>query len=171
MTDTTNTDLDVSNDNDDEETTDFEENLEGQGGDDESFKIFVNDELVWESEGNAMLVDRVSVYRAAGEATAIGSPGTDQWLRIQVNERSYDAPETYLDIIEDRQRRERREQFEPGTSGSEREGYVQADPETGQPMGQDDNNEDENNNNNEVASPTTQEEQDQQKEASSDLEF
>lgn len=157
------TDFTLDNDTEnDEDVVDDEDN----GNDGETFKIFVNGEVVWESEGNAMLVDRVSVYRAAGEATAIGSPGTDEWLKIEVNERSYDAPETYLDIIEDRQRRERRERFEPESS-AEREGYVEADPETGEPM----NQEEDKDNEEEDVEVQTQEEQKNEKAMAGDIEF
>lgn len=147
----------------DEDVVDDTEETEDDGN---TFKIKVNGEVVWESEGDAMLVDRVNVYRAAGEVTAIGSPGTDQWLSIEVNERSYDAPETYLDMIETRQANERREQFEPGIPGSEREGYVEADPETGEPMNQEDDD-----NKEEEVEVQSQEDQEQEKAAVGDVEF
>jgi hypothetical protein len=108
-----------------------------------AYIITVNGKEVWRTEGEAMLVDKVTVSNNRGEVTAIGSANGDTYLAIEVNERSYDAPETYLDMIEVRKRRERQSQFEPENDTS-REGYVEADPETGEPVqGSDDTNREE----------------------------
>jgi hypothetical protein len=101
----------------------------------DAFVICVNGEEVWRSKGKAMLVDKVVVGSARGEITAIGSSPTDKYLDIQVNERSYESPETYLDMTEARLADERRERNEPDTSDRVNdEGYVAADPETGKPV-------------------------------------
>jgi hypothetical protein len=99
----------------------------------EEYVIRVNGNEVWRSKGKAMLVDRVSVSNSRGEVTVIGSATSDKYLDIAVSERSFDNPATYLDMIEDTKLMERRKQFEPEPDTS-REGYVKADPETGEPM-------------------------------------
>lgn len=98
------------------------------------YRISVNGEQVWESEGEAMLVDQVKMNNARGEITVVGSHNGDEYLDITVNVRSWEAPDTYLDMIEEKKMQERRAQFEPAPDTS-REGYVAADPETGQPVG------------------------------------
>lgn len=103
-----------------------------------NYTIAINGQKVWESKGESMLVDRVVIRNARGEVTVIGSSMGDTYLEIEVNERSYDAPETYLDMIENRQANERRERFEPDTSDRVNdEAYVAADPETGKPVERD----------------------------------
>lgn len=110
----------------------------------DQYVITVNGEEVWRSEGHAMLVDRVVIRNARGEVTVIGSANQDKYLEIDINERSYDAPETYLDMTEKRLADERRERFEPDTSGrTSDEEYVEADPETGLPVGQEPEEEEE----------------------------
>ena len=94
------------------------------------FKISVNDEEVWESDGDANLVDRVSVTNARGEVTSIGSPGQDTWLKINVNIRN--APSdagTYLDIVEEDKAQERRERIEGDSADAVAEGRAQMDAE------------------------------------------
>ena len=77
------------------------------------YKITVNGEEVWESEGEAILVDQVRVNNSRGEVVAIGSPGLDAWLEINVNVRdSADAAGSYLDLIEANKAQERREAIE-----------------------------------------------------------
>lgn len=99
----------------------------------ENYVIRVNGKEVWRSEGRAMLVDKVTFNNSRGEVTVIGSANQDKYLDIVVNERSFDDPATYLDMIEDEKMQERRKRFEPAPDTS-REGYVKADPETGAPM-------------------------------------
>ncbi len=139
----TDLDLDIAADDEVDEPTD-------------QYVITINGEEVWRSEGHAMLVDRVVVRNARGEVTVIGSANQDMYLEIEVNERSYNAPETYLDMTEKRIADERREKFEPELDNS-REGYVEADPETGQPV--------------EGVEDEEEEEETAVKEDSSDLEF
>ncbi len=103
---------------------------------DSAYIITVNGKEVWRTEGEAMLVDNVTVSSGRGEITAIGSANGDTYLAIEVHERSYDAPETYLDMIEARKRRERQGQYD-AENDTTREGYVRADPETGEPMEED----------------------------------
>src|SRR5882762_993957 len=97
------------------------------------YKVSVNGEKVWESEGEAYLVDSVKVNNSRGEVTAIGSSNTDDWLDIQVHVRASDAPSSYLDIMDEKKREARQSEFEPKLDDT-REGYVKADPETGEPM-------------------------------------
>lgn len=77
------------------------------------FVINVDGEEVWSSVGDAMLVDQIRISNARGEVTVIGSHNQDEYLNIDVHERSYEAPETYLDMIESEKLQERRERFEP----------------------------------------------------------
>lgn len=97
------------------------------------YVIRVNGKEVWRSKGQAMLVNSVKMSNARGEVTVIGSSNQDKYLDITVSERSFDDPDTYLDMIEEKKLQERRKQFEPAPDTS-REGYVEADPETGQPV-------------------------------------
>lgn len=99
----------------------------------ENYVIRVNGEEVWRSNGKAMLVDKVTMNNARGEVTVVGSSNSDKYLDILVNERSYEAPATYLDMIEEAKMEERRSSLEPKPDKT-REGYVEADPETGQPI-------------------------------------
>lgn len=99
----------------------------------ENYVIRVNGKEVWRSAGEAMLVDGVKINNARGEVTVVGSPTTDKYLDIVVSERSYDNPVTFLDMIEDKTMQDRRAKFEPKPDKT-REGYVEADPETGQPV-------------------------------------
>jgi hypothetical protein len=99
----------------------------------EEYVIRVNGREVWRSNGRAMLVDSVKINNARGEVTVIGSSNQDKYLDITVSERSFDQPATYLDMIEDEKMQERRSKFEPEPDKT-REGYVEADPETGEPV-------------------------------------
>ena len=90
------------------------------------YKITVNDEEVWESEGDPMLVDQVKVINSRGEVVTIGSPGLDAWLKIEVNIRdSADAAGSYLDLIEANKAQERREAIEAADVDRVAEGRAQ----------------------------------------------
>lgn len=117
------------------------------------FQIFINDddEPIWESEVEANVVDQVTLTGVRGEITVVGSPGTDTWLRIRVNERA--QYNTYLDMVEDEKAQERRDRFEKDSEGDGE--HVEADPETGRPKG----------------GPSTQEEQEEEKAMAGDVEF
>lgn len=94
------------------------------------YKISVNGEDVWESEGDALLVDRVNIVNARGEVVTIGSPGMDSWLKIEVNVRN--APTdagTYLDIIEAEKAQERRDRIESESSDAVAEGRAMMESE------------------------------------------
>lgn len=98
------------------------------------FKIFVNDgeDAVWETDADdSVAVDSVAVRTAAGEATTVGFGGTDDWIRIVINERPNNG--TYLDMVEAEKLAERQERYEVKQDTSA-DGYVAADPETGEPV-------------------------------------
>lgn len=97
------------------------------------YEVRVNGEKVWESEGDVLLVDSVKINNARGEVTVVGSHNQDAYLDIFVNVRDTVGPPTYLDMIEDQKMQERRDALEPKPDKT-REGYVEADPETGQPI-------------------------------------
>lgn len=99
----------------------------------ENYVIRINGKEVWRSKGKALLVDKVTMNNARGEITVVGSHNDDKYLDINVNERSYDDPATYLDMIDAEKAQERRDRLEPAPDKT-REGYVEADPETGQPI-------------------------------------
>ena len=75
------------------------------------YVITVNDEKVWESEGEAYLVDEVEVIKASGSAATIRTDNLDTWLNIKVNVRDAETS-TYLDIQEQKRAQERRELLE-----------------------------------------------------------
>jgi hypothetical protein len=95
------------------------------------FRILINDqeEPLWESQAETLNVDRIEITNARGEVTTIGSPATDDWLRIRVNERA--EVETYLDQNEAVVQEQRREKYELGQGEGE---YVAMDEETGEPQ-------------------------------------
>jgi hypothetical protein len=96
------------------------------------YGIFVNDddEPVWESELESSEVDQVVISTARGEVATIGTATNDTWIRIRVNERA--QVETYLGQAESIQQQEYREKFEQEPENMD--AYVEADPETGEPM-------------------------------------
>jgi hypothetical protein len=96
------------------------------------YKISVNGEQVWESESEAMAVDKVSIHNSRGEVAVVGSSTNDSWLKIEVNERGIGL-ETYLDVNDAETLKARQEKYDAKPDKS-REGYVEADPETGLPV-------------------------------------
>jgi hypothetical protein len=98
------------------------------------FELFINDEQdsVWESDGDANVVDRVQILTARGEVFSYGSEAGDEWVRIVINERPVGL-ETYLDVVEANRLAERQEKFEIKQDTSA-DGYVAANPETGAPV-------------------------------------
>jgi len=72
------------------------------------YVIEVNGEKVWESEGDAMLVDRISVSTSRGEIASIGSANDNDLLQINVNVRD-GVLTSDLDIVEARKAQERRD--------------------------------------------------------------
>lgn len=164
------TEIDYDNDGD-------VEDVEDDVNDVNYFIISVNGEEVWRSEGAAMLVDKVTINNARGEVTVVGSANQDTYLEITVNERSENMPVTYLDIEEANKAQERRDKYEPEPDKT-REGYVEADPETGEPMEetrvptQEEKEAEEKEEKEETApEPDTQEEQDRENAMAGDVEF
>lgn len=97
------------------------------------YKIFVNDKEVWESDGEAILVDRVSIRNHRGEVTTIGSPQLDEWMKIEVNSRNSPSDaNTYLDIIEADKAQERREAIEGASADAVAEGRAAMEEEARQ---------------------------------------
>jgi hypothetical protein len=93
-------------------TVDTDETDETEEETPSGYVIRVNNEVVWSSNSEAMLVDEVRIFNARGEVTKIGSHNGDEYLDIQVHVRSYDAPDTYLDMIESHKAQERRDKYE-----------------------------------------------------------
>ena|SRR5260221_14186557 len=91
------------------------------------FKVLVNDEQVWESEGDPILVDKVSVVNGRGEVASVGSHGQDTWIGLNVNIRSADAE--YLDLADWRKSQEVPvvEPVEPPTPATTEEQAVEAE--------------------------------------------
>lgn len=98
------------------------------------YKISVNGEKVWESKSDHSSVDRVTVTNVRGEVAVIGSATGDEWLAIEVNERPIGL-ETYLDTNDLKALQERQVKFDK--EPEDMSAYVEADPETGQPMEKD----------------------------------
>lgn len=75
------------------------------------FQLFVGDELVYESDDDAGDIVGVRLHTARGEVARINSPLEESKVMVTLDRRSA-VLSNYLDLEEDRVRRERAEQIE-----------------------------------------------------------
>ena len=61
-----------------------------RNGENVAYKIQVNGETVWESEGDAVLVHEVSISTPRGESALVRVPPEENYMSIEVREMSVD---------------------------------------------------------------------------------